>query len=137
MARAIFKAGMRWEVIEKRWPGIVEAFGGFDPERVSATDEAGIDELMEDGRLIRNRRKIEAVVANAGKIVELEAEFEGFDRYLDAAGDFESVTTALKRDFSFLGDFGSYYFLYAIGREVPPHEEWRAALEERKGKRGR
>ena len=34
MARAIFQAGLRWEVVKKRWQGIVEAFGGFEPERV-------------------------------------------------------------------------------------------------------
>ena len=66
MARAIFQAGMRWEVVEKRWPGIVEAFGGFEPERVSGTDEAGIEDLMADERRSRNRRKIGAVVAEAG-----------------------------------------------------------------------
>lgn len=134
MARAIFQAGMRWEVVEKRWPGIVEAFSGFDPERVSQTDEGGLDELMADERLIRNRRKIEAVVANAGRILELTAEHDGFDKYLDAAGDFEGATAALKRDFKFLGDFGCYYFLYVVDREVPPHDEWRAEMESRRGK---
>lgn len=137
MARAIFQAGMRWEVVEKRWPGIVEAFGGFEPERVSGTDEAGIEELMEDERLIRNRRKIVAVVANAGKLLELAAEFDGFEKYLDAAGDFEAESAALKRDFSFMGDFGCYYFLYVVGREVPPHDEWRAEMEARRAKGGK
>ncbi len=28
MARAIFQAGMRWEVVEKRWPGIVRRLAG-------------------------------------------------------------------------------------------------------------
>ncbi len=29
MEQAIFQAGMRWEVVDKRWPGMVEEFGGF------------------------------------------------------------------------------------------------------------
>lgn len=119
-------------MVEKRWPGIVEAFGGFEPERVSGTDEAGIEYLMADERLIRNRRKIVTVVANAGKLLELAAEFDGFDKNLDAAGDFEVETAALKRDFSFMGDFSCYYFLYLVGREVPPHDEWRAEMEARR-----
>lgn len=135
MARAIFQAGMSWEVIARRWPGIVEAFGGFDPQRVSEIDESGIDELMDDDRVIRNRRKLEAVAANAGRILELAAEFDGFDRYLDAAGDFYDVTVSLKRDFRFMGDFGCYYFQYVIGREVPPYDRWRATLKS--GKRER
>jgi hypothetical protein len=33
----------------------------------------------------------------------------------------------LRRHFKFLGDTGSYYFLYVVGEPVPPHEEWMAA----------
>ncbi len=134
MARAIFQAGMSWEVIAGRWSGITEAFAGFDPAHVSGIDAEGIDELMDDDRVIRNRRKLEAIAANAGRILELDAEHGDFDCYLDAAGDFDGLTAALKRDFRFLGDFGSYYFQYVIRRPVPPYDEWRAALAAGKGK---
>jgi 3-methyladenine DNA glycosylase Tag len=41
-----------------------------------------VDRLTEDTRVIRNRRELEAVVSNAQKILELDAEFSGFQKYL-------------------------------------------------------
>ena len=41
--------------------------------------------------------------------------------------NFDAKVKQLRKDFKFLGDFGSYYFLYVVGEEVPPHEEYRAA----------
>ena len=35
MARAIFTAGMGAAVIDRKWPGTVEAFDGFDPATVA------------------------------------------------------------------------------------------------------
>ncbi len=79
---------------------------------------------MEGERLIRNRRKIVAAVANERKLLELAAEFDGFNKYLEAA--------ALKRYFSLTADFGCYDFLYAVGREVSPDDEWRKEMEARR-----
>ena len=30
-------------------------------------------------------------------------------------------------DIRFLGDTGTYFFLYVVGERVPPHEEWMKA----------
>ena len=30
----------------------------------------------------------------------------------------------LRKDFKFLGDFGSYYLLHVVGEEVPGHEQF-------------
>jgi 3-methyladenine DNA glycosylase Tag len=65
LTRAVFQAGMNWRVIEAKWPGFVEAFHRFDPETVAALGVADIDALGADTRVIRNRPKIEATVANA------------------------------------------------------------------------
>ena len=67
-----------------------------------------IDQLTEDTSVIRNRRKLEAVVANAQKILELEAEFGGFQKYLRSHGDFVSLVKDLRDQFKFLGEMGCY-----------------------------
>ena len=81
--------------------------------------------------MIRNRRKLEAVVANAQKILELEAEFGGFQKYLRSHGDFVSLVKDLRNQFKFLGEMGCYYYLYVVGEEVPDHEKWQASLKKR------
>jgi 3-methyladenine DNA glycosylase Tag len=122
LARVMFQTGISWRVVEAKWPGIREAFRGFDVRRVASLDEAGVDRLMGDVRVIRNRRKLEAVVANARRMLELEAEHGGFDRYLDSLGDYEATRRELRKQFAFLGDAGTWYFLWTVGRKVPAHE---------------
>ena len=35
MSKVIFTSGINWKVVEAKWPGIKEAFGGFDVEKVA------------------------------------------------------------------------------------------------------
>ena len=85
-----------------------------------------VDELAKDTRIIRNRRKIEATIGNAERILEIEDEHGSVGNYLKSLGDFESQWKAIKQEFKFMGGFGTYYFLYVVGEEVPDHEEFRA-----------
>ena len=122
MARVMFQAGISWRVVDVKWPGIRETFDGFDPSRVARFSTKDVDRLMGDTRGIRNRKKLEAVVSNARRMLELDAEHKGFKRYLDSLGDFETTKKQIRKDFAFMGDTGTWYFLWMVGRKVPDHE---------------
>jgi 3-methyladenine DNA glycosylase Tag len=130
LTKAVFQSGISWRVVEAKWDGLREALADLDPERVAALGPPDIDRLMEDGRVIRNRRKLEATVDNATEMLSLAEEYGDFRRYLRSHGGFDETVADLKRRFRFLGDFGAYYFLHVVGEEVPPHEEWRARRKE-------
>ncbi|MCH8974921.1 MAG: DNA-3-methyladenine glycosylase I, partial [Chloroflexi bacterium] len=101
----------------------------FDPEAVSNLTPAEVDELTGDTRIIRNRRKIEAIMGNAARMLELEAEHGGFQNYLRSKdGDFPALVKDLRSNFKFLGDMGAYYFLYVVGEQVPDHEQFMASI---------
>src|SRR5262245_9443973 len=122
MARVMFQTGLSWRVVEAKWPGLREAFRDFDPERVARLKSKDIDKLMGDTRVIRNRKKLEAIVSNAGHMLELNAEYKGFKKSLDSLGDFDSTRKALHKEFAYMGDAGSWFFLWSVGRKVPEHE---------------
>ncbi len=122
MARVMFQTGISWRVVEAKWPGIQEAFHGFDPVRVAKFKTKDIDRLMGDTRVIRNRKKLEAISSNAGRMLELDAEHKGFKRYLDSLGDFEAKKKELHKQFAFMGDSGTWFFLWMVGQKVPEHE---------------
>ena len=82
MSRSVFEPGLNWHVVEAKWPGIVEAFEGFDPMRVAAYTPEDVERLLGDPRVIRNRAKIEAIVHNAGEMLALEGAGGGFRDYL-------------------------------------------------------
>ena len=126
MSKAIFQSGMSWKVVEAKWLGIREAFQDFSVEEVAAFSDLDIETLVKDTRVIRNGRKLAAIVGNAQKMLELDREYGSFQRYLRAHGAFGDTLAALRKDFKFMGPTGSYFFLYVVGEEVPPHEEFEA-----------
>ena len=129
MSKAVFQSGMSWQVVNAQWPDTNEAFQNFEIGRVAALSEEELDELAHDTRVIRNRRKLAAIVHNAQRIIQLDAEHGDFRNYLRSHGDFYDAVKDLKKQFKFLGDTGSYFLLYVIGEPVPPHDEWMRVKE--------
>ncbi|MGE5594477.1 MAG: DNA-3-methyladenine glycosylase I [Hyphomicrobiales bacterium] len=126
MTRAVFQAGMSWPVVEAKWPAFRELFREFDPIAVATLSADELDAIAADPRIIRNRRKVEATVHNAEALLSIEAE-QGFREYLRSQGGFEGLCADMRKRFKFLGDFGTYYFLYVVGEPVPSYADWRAA----------
>ncbi|MPZ98756.1 MAG: hypothetical protein GEU80_05335 [Dehalococcoidia bacterium] len=129
MSKSVFQTGISWDVVDKKWPGIRGAFAGFDAKRVAAFGEPEVTALASDTRVIRNRRKIEAIVGNAQRMLDLEAEHGGFREYLRSHGDFEATVKDLRKQFKFLGETGCYIFLYVVQEPVPEYHEWRASRD--------
>jgi 3-methyladenine DNA glycosylase Tag len=127
MSKAVFQSGMSWKVVEAKWPSIREAFHDFDVRWVANLHERDLELLAHDKRVIRNARKLTAVVHNARQVIDLDKEHGSFQAYLRSHGDFDATLKALRADFKFLGPSGVYFFLYVVGEPVPPHEEFEAA----------
>ena len=127
MSKAVFQSGISWKVVESKWPGIKDAFKDFNAEAVAQLSEQEMDTLSQDTRVIRNRRKLEAIVSNAQRMIELDEEYGGFQRYLRSHNDFRSTLQDIHKQFRFMGDTGTYFFLYVVGEAVPPHDEWVAS----------
>jgi 3-methyladenine DNA glycosylase Tag len=137
LSRPVFQAGMSSRVIDAKWGGIRDAFADFDPHAVADFGPDQIERLLSDGRVVRSRAKIEATIDNAQAVLELDAEFGGFDCYLRAHGDFKATVADLKRQFRFIGDTGAYHFLYVVNEPVPPAEDWFAAAHRQPSRRSR
>ncbi len=86
-----------------------------------------LEALEKDPRVIRNRRKIEAIVQNARTMQALAEQHGSFTAYLRSHGGFEPLVKDLRKRFKFVGEMGAYHFLYVVGEEVPPYEEWCAS----------
>lgn len=79
---AVFQAGLSWRVAASKLPVFRRAFADFDYCRVAGFDEPEIEALLTDPQMIRNPRKIRAIVANARAICRLSPEFPDFAAYL-------------------------------------------------------
>ncbi|GAA1755202.1 DNA-3-methyladenine glycosylase I [Nostocoides vanveenii] len=68
-----FQSGLSWATILRKRPAFRAAFDGFDPERVAAYGDSDVARLMADAGIVRNRRKIDATIANARATIALRA----------------------------------------------------------------
>src|SRR6266849_1784715 len=82
MSLRIFRAGLKHELVDAKWPAFEEVFHRFEPRRVRAMSDEAMERLMEDKRLIRHWGKLKSVRANAAAMVEIAEEHGSMGRYL-------------------------------------------------------
>ena len=119
MARGIFQAGISWTVVNNKWPGIEEAFDGFDIGRTALMSDDRLDQLLADTRIIRSPPKVVAIQQNAVFIQETAAEAGSFGRKIgDWPGeDFASLLDWLKKQGQRLGGNTGAYMLRTMGKD--------------------
>ncbi len=66
-----FQSGLSWLTILRKRESFRRAFAGFDIETVARFGPAEVSRLLADQGIVRNRAKIEAVVANAQAAIGL------------------------------------------------------------------
>ncbi len=80
----INQAGLSWLTILRKREAFRRAYDGFDPEIVAGYRARDRRRLLADPGIIRNRLKIDAAIANAGKILELRGTHGSFAGWLEA-----------------------------------------------------
>ncbi len=72
MSLEAFQSGLSWITILRKRESFRAAFRGFDVGQVAGFGEADVDRLLQDAGIVRNRAKIEATVANARAVLDLD-----------------------------------------------------------------
>jgi DNA-3-methyladenine glycosylase I len=65
------QSGLSWALILRKRNGIRDALADFEPDAVAAFGSNEIEALLNDPRVIRNRRKLAAIVQNARATVAM------------------------------------------------------------------
>ncbi len=127
-----FQSGLSWRTILAKREHFRRAFAQFDFAEVARFGEADVARLLQDAGIVRHRGKIEAVINNAGRAVELVASEGSLAAYVwrfePAAGDLaapQTVSTSAasvalskdlkKRGWKFVGPTTVYAFMQAMG----------------------
>jgi DNA-3-methyladenine glycosylase I len=127
-----FQSGLSWRTILAKREHFRAAFDGFDFRQVAAYTQADVERLLADAGIVRHRGKIEAVIHNAARAVEM-VEQEGslaayFWRHEPTAAQTDApqtvstsaVSVALskdlkKRGWKFVGPTTVFAFMQAMG----------------------
>ena len=121
LARCIFQAGLSWRTVSKKWPNFRRAFNDFDIGAVASYGAEDIGRLMEDGGIIRNRRKILSTIHNAREFERISAEHGSFQRWLDSVDKADNYAIIVRRiadRFRHVGEATARIFLYTVGEEI-------------------
>lgn len=76
------QAGLSWAIILHKRENYRRLCDDFSPEKIARYDTARVEALLEDAGIVRNRRKVEAMVGNARACLQLQAEYGSLDAAL-------------------------------------------------------
>jgi DNA-3-methyladenine glycosylase I len=127
-----FQSGLSWRTILAKRENFRLAFAGFDFHIVAGYGPGDVERLLGNAAIVRHRGKIEAVIHNARKAIELEAEagslaafFWRYEPPPGALGAPQSASTSSasialsidlkKRGWKFVGPTTIYAFMQAMG----------------------
>jgi len=74
MSLEAFQSGLSWLIILRKRDNFRAAFKGFDIEKVARFTDRDITRLMADEGIVRNRAKVEATIANARAVADLDVD---------------------------------------------------------------
>lgn len=132
-----FQAGLSWETILNKREAFREAYDGFCAQKVAAYDEEKVQELLNNPKIVRNRRKIEASIQNAKVYLKIQKEWGSFSDYIwhftegniiyENDKTFSELSDRISDDLKrhgmkFIGTTIVYSFLQAIG-VINSHED--------------
>lgn len=125
LALEVFQAGLNWRIVLKKRLALRAAYADFVVDRLVDFSTDQRSRLLSDPSLIRNQRKVDAILHNAGIIRSLRDQ-GGFSVWLDTQHPLsleEWVKEFRKIGFRFVGKEIVGEFLMSLGYLRPPHEE--------------
>lgn len=121
----INQAGLSWLTILKKKEAFSKAFDNFDLTKVASYGDVERERLLNDAGIIRNRLKVDAAIANARTILELQNEYGSFYKWLCHHHPMEKSdwVKLFKKTFRFTGGEITGEFLMSIGFLPGAHVE--------------
>lgn len=127
-----FQSGLSWRTILAKRENFRSAFSGFDFAEVAEFGDDDVSRLLADAGIVRHRGKIEAVINNAQRAVELVGEtgslaayFWQFEASPGEVDPPQSASTSVssvamskdlkKRGWRFVGPTTAFAFMQAMG----------------------
>lgn len=78
----VMQCGLNWNMMIQKREVFRACFDDFDFDKIASYDEKDIQRILDFDRMIKSRRKIEAVISNARHFIEIRSEFGYFDKYI-------------------------------------------------------
>ena len=91
LSMEVMQCGLNWTMMLKKRDIFRKCFSNFDYVQIVEYSEQDIDRILGVEGMIKSRRKIEAIIANAKAYLKIIEEFGSFDQYIWSYSDHESL----------------------------------------------
>ena len=129
----INQAGLSWTTILIKQDNFRKAFSNFDIKKIANYGKSDISRLLANSGIVRNKLKINAVIFNARKILELQKKYGSFKSWLKINNDSNLSLTnwvvLFKENFKFTGNEITKEFLTSTGYIKGAHIETCSILD--------
>ncbi|MDV2683216.1 DNA-3-methyladenine glycosylase I [Alkalihalophilus lindianensis] len=120
----VFQAGLSWRTVLYKREQFRVRFYQFNLERVAGLTEKDVERLLQDPGIIRHRKKMEATIENAQRIVRIvESEGSFYQWMKQLPKDQEQACKIVKNQFKHVGITTAESFIIAVGVLPTPHDE--------------
>ena len=121
----INQAGLSWTTILKKQNNFRKSFSNFNIEKIANYGEKEINLLLNNSGIIRNKLKINAVIFNANRILEIQKNHGSFSNWLDKnlTSEIDEWVKLFKQNFKFTGREITKEFLFSTGYLKGAHIE--------------
>ena len=119
MCLQVFQAGLAFRMVLARRDAFRKVFHGWRVSEVARMGPGSVDRLRQDASIIRNRAKIEACIANARAVEEIQREHGSFCRWFYdvlEGDDLAALQSTMRGTFRFMGPEIARMWLMASGR---------------------
>ena len=132
----VMQCGLNWNMMMQKREIFRECFDNFEVNKIIHYDDTDIERIMNTEGMIRSERKVNAVIHNAKRFIEIQKEFGSFSDYIWAFSDNKTILykghedgtfpaknglsdkiskDLKKRGFKYLGSVTVYSHLQACG----------------------
>ena len=120
MSRRVFRAGLKYSMVDGKWPAFEEVFFGFDPLKLVLMSDEMLENTLQDTRIIRHWGKVKSIRANALMVKELAEAHGSFGRFLAdwPVDDIIGLWQLLAKQGRQLGGNSAAAFLRMVGKDT-------------------
>jgi 3-methyladenine DNA glycosylase Tag len=111
LSLCILQAGLNWAMVRKIWPKLKQGFCEFE---IDALSKSGVATIWQNPNVIKNKKKIEALINNAKEFKKIQSEYGSFESYLGNIPEGKAIQSLTQR-FDHLGKYSAEYFLHGTG----------------------
>ncbi len=121
----IFEAGLNFKLILGKLEHLRKQYKNFEPTKVVKMKKADVEKILVDTDGIRSRMKAEAIIHNAGIVIELAGQWGSFGKWVAHVAKWQKpdVEKEFKKLFKFAGPTIVFEFMTSTGYWETPHQE--------------